>query len=317
MGATALAMTSKAFKRAQPGSRPSTGKRIRGGDELGAHVSAAGGVVTAPARAWALDARVLQLFTKQPNRWAEPAVTDADAAAFIGARRRHRIRIAGSHDSYLINLASPDSQLFARSCVSFRAELQRCSVLGLDFLVTHPGHAMDGDMARGLAQNAAAIEQALAEIPGNVRVLLETTPGAVRSVGATFEQLAALLERIAAPHRARMGVCIDTCHIWVAGYDVRRDYEGVFSHFADTVGLERIGLFHLNDSGAPHNSRHDRHAHIGQGTLGYAFFRRLLRDERFHKIPKIIETPKADSAERWDRRNLRVLRSYRDGSRNK
>jgi deoxyribonuclease-4 len=268
-------------------------------------------VTRAPARAAALDARVLQLFTKQPSRWSEPIIDAEAAALFRAERQRFRIRLAGAHDSYLINLASPDAVLYARSVASFRAELQRCEALALDFLVTHPGHATDGDSERGIAQNADAMEQALTACPGSLRLLLETTPGSGRALGADFKQIARLLERVSAPVRARMGVCVDTCHIWVAGYDVVRDYAGVFGQFADIVGLERIELFHLNDSVAACGSRYDRHAHIGRGALGHTFFRTLLCDARFRGIPKVIETPKEESVERWDRRNLRVLRAYR------
>jgi deoxyribonuclease-4 len=280
-------------------------------DELGAHVSTAGGLELAPARAALLGSRVLQLFTKQPSRWAERILDDRTVSAFRAARRRHRIRVVSSHDSYLINLATADRVLFARSFDAFRAEFDRCAALGIEFLVTHPGNATDGDVHSALARNAAAVERALHEHDASISVLFETTAGAGSALGATFEQLALLIERIGPPANARVGVCMDTCHVWAAGYDLRRAYDAVMQRFADTVGLHRLRLFHLNDSVAPLGSRRDRHAHIGRGALGAAPFRRLLDDARFRRIPKLLETPKDDDPVAADLRNLRRLRRYR------
>lgn len=280
-------------------------------DELGAHVSAAGGVELAPGRAAEIDAVALQLFTKQPNRWAEPEIDDERAAAFKEARREHEIAVAVSHDSYLINLATPNPELFEKSYNSFRRELERCVKLGLEYLVTHPGNATDGDFDRGLAQNAEAITRALEEVPGQTVVLLETTAGSGKVLGSRFEELAAMIEKIPAPHRDRVGVCLDTCHVWAAGYDLVQDYDGVFTTFDDLVGLDRLLLFHLNDSQGDLGSRRDRHAAIGEGTLGEEPFRRIIRDDRFLTIPKILETPKGNDGVTEDRRNLARLRGYR------
>jgi len=280
-------------------------------DELGAHVSTAGGVQHAPARAAELPAAVLQLFTKQANRWVEPDPARLDTAAFLDERARHAIRFAASHDSYLINLATPDATLFERSFHAFRAELRRCVALGLDALVTHPGNATDGDREGGLQRNADAIARALDEVPGPTLVLLETTAGAGRVLGADFPELAAMIERIPAPLRDRVGVCLDTCHVWAAGYDLQNDYDGVFRRFDAAIGLDRLRLFHLNDSIGPRGSRRDRHADIGAGTLGTEPFRRLLADPRFRHVPKLLETPKGNDALAADRRNLAVLRSLR------
>ncbi len=280
-------------------------------DELGAHVSAAGGVSRAPERAAQLGAAVLQLFTKAPGQWAEPQLDADEVSAFHGARREHGIRTVAVHDSYLINLASPDARLYKRSLAAFRAELGRCVALGAEFLVTHPGNATDGDRERGIERNAHAIELALAEAGGRTVVLLETTAGSGTALGATFEELAEIRRRVRAPLHRRVGVCMDLCHVWAAGYDIRDDYDGVFRAFDEAVGLRHLRLFHLNDSVAPRGSRRDRHAHIGQGTLGPGPFRRLMEDERFRTIPKILETPKDGDAVASDRRNLRRLRAYR------
>ena len=277
---------------------------------LGAHVSTAGGVRNAPIRAGEIGANAIQVFTKQPNRWAEPVCGEEDVRGFTGGVRERGIGFANSHDSYLINLATADPTLRERSLESFRAELRRSVELDLDAVVTHPGNATDGDRFRGLAQNAALVEQALAEVPGRTMVLLETTAGAGTVLGATFEELAEMIERISPEHRERVGVCLDTCHVYSAGYDLVGDYEGVVANLADTVGLERLRLFHLNDSQCPFGSRKDRHAEIGEGSLGDEPFRRIMNDERFAAIPKVLETPKGDDHTAADRRNLARLRSF-------
>ena len=282
-------------------------------DELGAHVSVAGGVELAPERAREIGSSNLQLFTKQPNRWAEPEIASDRADRFRVARDQRGIRVAGSHDSYLINLASPRDELWRRSLDSFRRELERCTILGLDFLVTHPGNATDGDMEGGCSRNAEALTTALGEVEGRTRVLLEITAGSGSSVGGSFEALAGILEGTPSECRARIGICFDTCHAYSAGYDLVDDYEGVWAEFDDVLGLERLELFHLNDSKHPKGSRKDRHEHIGEGTLGDGPFRRVMTDERFLGIPKLLETPKGDDLVTMDRRNLARLRGYRTG----
>jgi deoxyribonuclease-4 len=282
-------------------------------DELGAHVSTAGGVANAPGRALEIGALNLQLFTKQPNRWAEPVVERATAEAFLQARGGAGLRVAGAHDSYLINLSSPDPVLFERSVTAFTKELVRCTALGLDFLVTHPGNATDGDMDSGYARNAEGVTRALEAVPdGPTRVLLEITAGTGSTVGATLEGLAAILEQIPEPQRSRVGVCFDTCHAYSAGYGLVGDYEGVWARFQALLGLDRLGLFHLNDSKHPFNSRKDRHEMIGEGSLGPEPFRRIVTDPRFAAIPKVLETPKGDDGVTNDRINLALLRSFRE-----
>lgn len=280
-------------------------------DELGAHVSAAGGVENAPGRAAEIGCACLQLFTKQPQRWAEPTIDEETAEAFAVARAEYGIRLAGAHDSYLINLASPDRTLSERSRRSFEGELRRADALDLDFVVTHPGNATDGDYASGIARNADAITRALEAVGGGTRVLLELTAGSGTSVGGTFGRLAEILAEIPAPLAGRMGVCVDTCHAWAAGYDLAGDWEGVWTRFDDVIGLERLALFHVNDSKAPFDSRVDRHEHLGRGTLGVEPFRKLVRDERFARIPKLLETPKEKDPLTFDVMNLDFLRDLR------
>lgn len=282
-------------------------------DELGAHVSTAGGVSNAPPRARDIRSLNLQLFTKQPNRWAEPTLKPQEVAAFAERRQALGMRTVGSHDSYLINLASPRPDLWERSLESFTAELRRCAELELDFLVTHPGNATDGDTATGLLRNAEGITRALEAAPGPTRVLVEITAGSGTSVGGRMEHLAAIIDGVAAEVRGRVGVCFDTCHAYSAGYDLVADYAGVWSEFEDRLGLDRLGLFHLNDSQHPFDSRKDRHEHVGEGSLGEEPFRRIMTDPRFREIPKVLETPKGDDMVTLDLQNLARLRSYRVG----
>ena len=281
-------------------------------DELGAHVSAAGGVENAPGRAREILSRNLQLFTKQPNRWAEPVIAPAQAEAFHSARTALGIRTVVSHDSYLINLSSPDGALWKRSFESFRAELERCVALGVDYLVTHPGNATDGDAGEGIRRNAEGLSRALAAVPGETMVLLELTAGSGTSVGGTFGNLRSILDRVDDESRDRVAICFDTCHAHAAGYDLVNDYDTVFGELDETVGLDRLRLFHLNDSVGALGSHRDRHAGIGEGELGIGPFERLMRDERFAQIPKLLETPKGDDPVTKDLENLGRLRAMRN-----
>jgi deoxyribonuclease IV len=281
-------------------------------DEIGAHVSNAGGVQNAPARAAALGAVVFQLFTKQAQRWAEPEYPEECVTSFRASSAEHHIRIRASHDSYLINLASPDPILRERSIASFAAELHRCAALGVELLVTHPGNATDGDADSGIERNADGLLQAIDRADSDTTILLETTAGTGTSLGSSFEQMARILDRVGtAAHR--FGVCVDTCHIWAAGYPLDTAFDDVFARFNDTIGLDRLRLFHLNDSATPFASRRDRHADIGRGSIGDEPFRRIVTDDRFLHVPKVIETPKLPDVLTADRRNLARLRGYRNG----
>jgi deoxyribonuclease-4 len=281
-------------------------------DLLGAHVSSAGGSYEAPPRAAAIGATALQLFTKQANRWAEREIAPDEAARYRAALAATGVRVAGAHDSYLINLASPDPALRATSIASFRAELRRCHALGLDVLVSHPGNYMD-DRASGLARNADAITEALEAESGPTRLLLELTAGQGTVLGATFEEMADLIARIGPSVRPRVGVCLDTAHVFAAGYAIGDDYDGVWARFDDTIGRARLGMLHLNDSKAPFGSRKDRHELIGEGAIGAGAFRLLMTDPTLATVPKVIETPKGDDPIATDRRMLDRLRGYAAG----
>lgn len=279
---------------------------------LGAHVSTAGGLVAAPPRARAIDATAIQVFTKQANRWAERVCDPPECEAFAAGLAETAVRATISHDSYLINLASPDDALRAKSLESFVAELRRCEALGVEYLVSHPGNYMD-DRDSGIARNADAIAAALEAVPGRTVLCLETTAGSGTALGATFEELRALIDRLPRAVQPRVGVCVDSCHVYAAGYDIVGDYDGVWARFEDALGLERLRVMHLNDSKTPFASRRDRHELIAEGSLGELPFRRIMTDPRLAGVPKVIETPKLDDHEATDRRMLDRLRGYAAG----
>ena len=278
-------------------------------DLLGAHVSTQGGVQKALARGKAIGATAIQVFTKTPSQWREPALTEESRTAFRRECDRSEIASIVAHDSYLINLASPDPVLAARSAESFRSELRRCELLGIPAVVSHPGNFID-DREAGLLRNAAVITRCLQEVPGDVMVLLETTAGTGTALGATFEELAALRDAIGESVRHRIAFCADTCHLYSAGYDLVREYDAVWRRWEKTIGLAQLRCLHLNDSKTPFNSRRDRHQLVGEGSLGPEPFRRIMRDPRFRAVMKVIETPKGDDDVTFDRRMLRRLRAY-------
>lgn len=276
---------------------------------LGAHVSVAGGSHEAPPRARAVGATAMQIFTKMANRWAERVCEDDECRAFRSALGETRVRATVAHDSYLINLASPDETLRRRSIESFVAELARCEALGLNYLVSHPGNYIDERVA-GIHRNADAITEALARVPGSTVLCMEITAGSGTAIGASFEDLAALIERVAPEHRARMGICVDTCHAYSAGYDLVARYDEVWRRFDDLLGMDRLKVMHLNDSKTPFDSRRDRHELIGEGSLGPRAFEHVMNDPRLAAIPKVIETPKGTDPTKTDTEMLARLRGY-------
>ncbi|MCX7859069.1 MAG: deoxyribonuclease IV [Chloroflexus sp.] len=276
---------------------------------FGAHMSISGGVSKSFARGESVGLEAMQIFAKNERQWTAKPISAEEAAAFRAEQERTGIHPVVVHDSYLINLAAPADELREKSIAAFADELERCAQLNIPYLVTHPGaHTGIGEEA-GLARVADAINRLLAEgIGGATMILLETTAGQGTALGYRFEHLARLLELI--PYHDRVGVCVDTCHIFAAGYDIRDadNYQATFAELDRLVGLERVKCFHLNDSQKDVGSRVDRHAHIGQGCIGVEAFRLLVNDPRFANLPMIIETPKGeDMAE--DRMNLALLRS--------
>jgi deoxyribonuclease IV len=280
-------------------------------DELGAHVSIAGGLARAPARGRALGCGAIQIFVKNQRQWAAPPLTPADARAFRRARRSARIRHAFAHGSYLVNLACPDPAGWRQAVNTFTDELRRSAMLGLDALVVHPGSHLGSGVERGLDAIARAVDEALrATRRSRVRVALENTAGAGNALGRTFGELRAMLDRLG--QQQRVGVCIDTCHLFVAGYDIRTPagYALAMAECTEMIGADRVLAFHLNDAKASLGSGLDRHENIGRGFLGLQPFRLLLNDRRFARVPKVLETPK-EPEPTADLENLATLRRLR------
>lgn len=275
---------------------------------LGSHVSTSGGVGGAPIRARESGGDALQIFTSPPQRWAAAAIGVDEAAKFRSSATAEGIRTTVAHDSYLINLATERPDLLARSVAAFQAELERACLLELDYLVTHPGNATGGDRRAALQQNARAVGEVIGRTEGTTIVLFETTAGTGTALGWRFDELAALLEAVPAGQSSRVGVCFDTAHVFAAGYDLRADPTAVLDEFDRFVGLERLLLFHLNDSVGELASRRDRHANIGEGRIGSQAFGALLSDARVAGVPGVLETPKGDDPLESDRRNLATLR---------
>jgi deoxyribonuclease-4 len=276
---------------------------------LGAHVSIAGGTHEAPPRARAIGASAMQMFTKMANRWEDRLCETDECTTFRAALKDTRVRATIAHDSYLINLASPDNVLRRRSIESFVTELQRCEALGITYLVSHPGNFID-ERASGIQRNADAITEALTRVPGKTILCMEGTAGSGTSIGSTFDDLADLIYNIPEPHRSRVGICLDTCHAYSAGYDLVNAYDEVMRQLDDLIGFPRLRVMHLNDSKTPFNSKRDRHELIGEGSIGARGFQNVMNDPRIAHVPKVIETPKGTDPTATDARMLARLRSY-------
>ena len=269
---------------------------------LGAHEGIAGGVSTAFARAEEDGAECLQVFTRNARGWAAKPLEADEVARFRAEAKRTGLPVA-AHSSYLINAAAPDAEIRKKSWAGLADELSRCEQLGIPYLVFHPGS--NPDEAEGLKLVSEAMARAIEAVPGSAMLLTETTAGQGASLGHTFEQLAAIREGIPKAQRKRAAVCLDTCHVFAAGYDLTTDegYADAFARLDRTLGLELVRAFHLNDSKKPLGCRVDRHEHIGEGAMGRSPFRRLVNDARFAKVPAYLET------ELKYPENLAVLRS--------
>jgi deoxyribonuclease IV len=278
---------------------------------FGAHMSVSGGLHTAFARGEAVGCRTMQIFSKNERQWNAKPLDDEAIQKFKAEQERTGIGPLIVHDSYLINLASPKDDLWEKSIAAFAHELERCQQLGIPYLVTHPGAHTGSGCDAGLQREAEALNRLLAEgVGGDTMVLLETTAGQGTCLGGRFEELAWLLEHVSYPER--IGVCVDTCHIFAAGYDFRtpEGYAAVFDRLISLIGSDRIKAFHLNDSKGQLGSHLDRHTAIGEGEIGVEGFRLLVNDPRFMELPMVIETPK-EPDESADIRNLTLLRSLR------
>ncbi|MFO7820814.1 MAG: deoxyribonuclease IV [Lentisphaeria bacterium] len=280
---------------------------------LGAHTSIAGGVAKAVARALAIGADALQIFTRNQVRWQSPPLAPNAVREFLEAFNGSGIRFLCAHSSYLINLASPDKDTRQKSCAALLEETRRAEELGCSCLVLHPGSPKKDDVTVGIERIVAGLEQVLAETADcSVRIALENTAGQGASLGAAFEELGSIAERVGNPER--LGLCLDTAHAFAAGYDLRE--ESVVNDLVSTIdanfGVDRLYLMHLNDSLSGVGNRVDRHANIGEGTIGVQGFRNLLRHPELQATPGIIETPKGNNSEEADARNLACLRELEE-----
>ena len=279
---------------------------------FGAHLSISGGYHFAADAAAELNCDTVQIFTKSPSQWSAKPITDDDVKHFRDAVKLAKLKCPTAHDSYLINLAAPDDGLWQKSIDAFSDEIGRADQLGLKYLVTHPGaHVGSGEEA-GIKRVIAALNEVLArQLDSKLIVLLETTAGMGTTLGHRFEQIAAMIDGV--QEKKRIGICLDTCHIFAAGYPIGtdEDYQKTFHEFDTVIGLNKLKLFHVNDSLKPFNSRVDRHAGIGLGHIGEGPFRRLVTDPRFAKLPMVLETPKEDAKGKpMDPVNLAKLRSF-------
>ena len=276
---------------------------------LGAHISISGGVDKAVLRGQKIGCETIQVFTRNNNRWAAPPLKDGTIENWYRNLEKTGIAPVVAHDSYLINLASPDDALWQKSLDAFVVEMERCEALSIPYLVMHPGaHTGLGEEA-GLRRIAQALDRAFERVPeARVTVLLETTAGQGTCLGYRFEHLAQVIELAAGGDR--LGVCFDTCHALAAGYEIRtpEGYEDTFQRFDQVIGLERLQVLHVNDSKRDLGSRVDRHEHIGKGYVGLEGFRLLLNDARFRQHPMLLETPKGPDMQE-DMENLATLRS--------
>ena len=278
---------------------------------FGAHMSVAGGLHNAVTEAIQLGCETVQIFTKNANAWEATPLKDEAISAFRRAVRGAALSHLTAHDSYLINLASPDDALFAKSIAALVREMERAEALGLSYLVSHPGAHTGSGEAAGLARVAEGLDEVHARCSGfGVRLLIETTAGQGTALGHRFEHIAAILER--AKCADRLGVCLDTCHVFAAGYPLatEAEYATTIEQFDALIGLSHLKLFHVNDSAKPLGSRVDRHAGIGRGFIGLDAFRCLVTDPRFRHLPMILETPKMESETEMDPVNLGILRGF-------
>ncbi len=280
--------------------------------KLGAHLSIAGGMHLALLRGSRLGCDTVQIFTRNCVQWRSVRLSTAEVKAFQAARERLAIEPVFAHSAYLINLASSERTIYAKSFLAFADELERAALLRLSFLVFHPGaHGGKGEK-KALERLIGALNELLSKSPGQPLAVVETTAGQGTSIGYHLEHLAEILQRCRYPEK--LGFCLDTSHLFAAGYDMRNQkaLDEILHQFDSLIGLKHLSVIHLNDSLKPLGSRIDRHTHIGKGFLGVDAFQCIVNDARLQEIPMIIETPKLSAEGReMDEANLKVLRSLK------
>lgn len=275
---------------------------------IGAHTSAAGGAPNALLEGREIGASAIQLFTSNQKQWTGRKILEVEVDLWKKTLEETGIEEIMSHDSYLINLGSPDPEILQKSRKAFREELERCHQLQIPYLNFHPGAATHGpveECLKTIAESLLEVEDLA--LKGPTRLVLETTAGQGSSVGHKFEQIGAIFAAV--KHRIPLGVCIDTCHIFVAGYDIRTKeaWEETLRKFDEAIGLQHLCAFHLNDSVKDLGSRVDRHANIGQGKIGFDAFRFVMTHPKTRHLPKYLETP--DGPDSW-KKEIALLRNY-------
>ncbi len=275
---------------------------------LGAHTSVSGGYHKALIKGRKLGLSTVQIFTKNQLRWVSKPISENAAGLYRKALSDDGgIKLVLAHGSYLYNFSSPSHSLVEQSVQSILDELERCAILELPFLVIHPGSHMGSGESGGIKRIISSLERVLEIDRGNTTICLETTAGQGTGIGYRFEHLREMIDGIGS---GRTGVCLDTCHIFAAGYDIRTRsaYRSTIKAFDRVVGLKHLKVIHLNDSKGGLGSRIDRHTHIGEGAIGIKSFEYIMNDERFKGVPKIIETPKKAGGREMDSVNLETLR---------
>lgn len=276
---------------------------------LGAHVSISGSLIKAIEQGETLGCEAIQIFTKNQRRWNSPSLSDDTIQEFKKRWEASAISKLVVHDSYLINLASPDDEMLKKSREAFFDEVDRADRLGADFLVFHPGSHMNTGETEGLTRIVQSLQRIFDRKPDvKTGILLEITAGQGHHLGYRFEQLAEIIHQV---NHDKMGVCFDTAHAYSAGLDIHTEeaYQTTMSQFDEIIGLNRLGVFHLNDSKVEFGSRKDRHDNIGDGTLGLSPFEWIVKDKRFESTPMILETPGGDA---FFAKNLNILRQFRN-----
>jgi deoxyribonuclease-4 len=274
---------------------------------IGAHMSIAGGVFNAIMAGREYDCTAIQMFTKSSNQWKAKKLTEKEIEKFRQLNDETGMMVV-AHDSYLINLGSPDEAMLKKSREAFLLEMERCDILGIPYLVMHPGSHLEAGEQKGLDTIVESLNWLHKQAPDSkVMICLETTAGQGTNLGYRFEQIAYMIDNARESHR--LGVCVDTCHILAAGYEFRnkKEYDKTMKHFDTVIGLDRLKVLHVNDSRKDLGSRVDRHEHIGKGFIGEQPFGFFLNDRRLKKLPFLLETPKGDGGE-MDRINLAILR---------
>ena len=275
---------------------------------FGAHESISGGVFNAVLRGQQATCDTIQMFNKSNNQWRAKKLEPEEVDKFFETIEETKVTVSVSHSSYLINIASPKADLNKKSYNSLKEELERCELLKIPNLVFHPGSHVDSGEENGMNKISANINKLFDAVPdGQTWLLLETTAGQGSNLGHTFEQLAYMINRV--EDKSRLGVCMDTCHIFAAGYPITdlKDYKATMKKFDDVIGLDRLRIIHMNDSKKEFGSRRDRHEHIGKGMIGIKAFSNFINDRRLKKVPMILETPKEEDLKE-DIENLKILR---------